>query len=188
MGNEHGNPRKNQSANHGDEVDTRPHGAHLIPNHEEHVAGTDSPQHEPTVERFGDEDISDDQQLSQLTIAQYNQLIENHLHLAPFPITNDQLDVLSTMRERTPEMYDVLIETIRTNVETDSFERKNKFLIPARYATRGQILGLISVLAMLGVVVYAITDGAYWLAGVFGVIDIVALAAVFGANQKPQER
>lgn len=95
---------------------------------------------------------------------------------------------MATLREQTPEMYDLLLKAIETNVETDSFERKNKYLIPARYARFGQIIGFFAVLAMLGIVVYAINKDAYWLAGLFGTIDVVAIAAVFGSNQKPQER
>lgn len=178
---------KTQSTNPGHEVNPGSDRTELVSDHERFTTNPATSHTEPANNALSRDGIGNDERLSQLTIAQL-QLIENHQHLVPFPLTRDQVEVMATLREQTPEMYDLLLKAIETNVETDSFERKNKYLIPARYARFGQIIGFFAVLAMLGIVVYAINKDAYWLAGLFGTIDVVAIAAVFGSNQKPQER
>lgn len=112
-------------------------------------------------------------------------LQEIHLHA---PMREHDLEILSRMRTELPEFYEQHIENMRAARELEDFETRSRYEVPAKYARRGQMLGLAATLATLGVVVLAILNKTAWVAAVLGTIDLIAIAAVFGSNQKPNER
>lgn len=165
----------------GDGVDSGPSGGLVIPADAGDDAAAAEKVSEPGASRGGTEN-----QPGSDVSAQILALIqENHLHL---PLLTPDMGKLERMREATPEFYQVYLEAVRNEIESAKVERTAPYLVPERYARRGQIFGLIATLVMMGVATYCVYLGSTVLAGVFGTIDLVALIAVFGANQKPQER
>ncbi|EEZ91240.1 hypothetical protein HMPREF0578_2321 [Mobiluncus mulieris 28-1] len=142
-----------------------------------------------TTPQVGESDSSRTSDTDSATaVAQILSIVqENHLQLH-LPLALPDVDKVAQLRERAPELYQEYIYGIRKSTDNDTYERRSKFSIPARYAACGQFLGFFAVIAVLGLSAYAMSMGAQWLAGILGVIDIAAVAAVFGANQKPKER
>lgn len=131
----------------------------------------------------GGEHESERQQIIQQTVNAVLQ--EIHLHV---PLRETDLDNLSDLRDQLPEIYEQYVENMRVSRELEEFQTHARYEIPAKYAHRGQAMGLAATVATLAVVAFAVWAQAYWIAGVLGVVDLVAIAAVFGSNQKPQER
>lgn len=123
------------------------------------------------------------QQIIQQTVNAVLQ--EIHLHV---PVKENDLEILSRMRAELPEFYEQHIKNMRAVRELEEFETHSRYEVPAKYAKRGQILGLIATVLTLGVVILAIVHDSPWVAAVLGTVDLVAIAAVFGSNQKPNER
>lgn len=98
------------------------------------------------------------------------------------------LNQIVALREKAPELYDAYVEIIKEEAQSNRLEQRQRYEIPEKYAKRGQRLGFASILIVAILVGFCVYEQAYWIAGVFGVIDFVAIAAVFGANQKPKER
>lgn len=136
---------------------------------------------EPGSEHEPDE--SERQQIIQQTVNAVLQ--EIHLHV---PVRETDLETLSKLRDQLPEIYEQHVENMRVSRELEEFQTHARYEIPAKYAHRGQAMGLAATVATLAVVAFAVWAQAYWIAGVLGVVDLVAIAAVFGSNQKPQER
>lgn len=131
----------------------------------------------------GGEHESERQQIIQQTVNAVLQ--EIHLHV---PVRETDLETLSKLRDQLPEIYEQHVENMRASRELEEFQTHARYEIPAKYAHRGQTMGLAATVATLAVVAFAVWAQAYWIAGVLGVVDLVAIAAVFGSNQKPQER
>ena len=131
----------------------------------------------------GSEHESERRQIIQQTVNAVLQ--EIHLHV---PLRETDLDNLSDLRDQLPEIYEQYVENMRVSRELEEFQTHARYEIPAKYAHRGQAMGLAATVATLAVVAFAVWAQAYWIAGVLGVVDLVAIAAVFGSNQKPQER
>lgn len=131
----------------------------------------------------GGEHESERRQFIQQTVNAVLQ--EIHLHV---PLRETDLETLSKLREQLPEIYEQHVENMRVSRELEEFQTHARYEIPAKYAHRGQAMGLAATVATLAVVAFAVWAQAYWIAGVLGVVDLVAIAAVFGSNQKPQER
>ncbi|MCI6584063.1 MAG: hypothetical protein MSC45_03195 [Mobiluncus sp.] len=110
---------------------------------------------------------------------------ENHLHL---PLLIPDPETLNTLRESAPELYQSYLKAIDAEIATSSTERLKRFEVPEFYARRGQILGFVICLAVLSLAGFAMFKDMEVLAGTIAAIDVIALAAVFGANQKPKER
>ncbi|WP_147279554.1 hypothetical protein [Mobiluncus mulieris] len=92
------------------------------------------------------------------------------------------------MRENLPEVYKIYLAAAKSDVKATEIERTAPFVVPDKYARRGQTYGLIATVLVLILVGYCVYAGSTILAGIFGTIDLIALVAVFGANQKPKER
>lgn len=101
--------------------------------------------------------------------------------------TSEQIEQLGKLRELTPELNTAFIEAFQKNSEASFLERTEPMRITDAYSKRGQFIGAFIVILTLCVVVYAIVEQAYWIAGVLGTFDLVALAAVFGSNSKPTD-
>lgn len=110
---------------------------------------------------------------------------ENHLHS---PLLVPDAQTLKALSEAAPELYQLYVKAIDAEIETSKTERLKRFTVPESYARRGQILGFLMCLAVLGLAGFAIYRDMTVLAGTLAGIDVIGLAAVFGANQKPKER
>lgn len=103
---------------------------------------------------------------------------ENHLQLN-LPLLLPDANELQKLRQVAPEVYSEYIYAIHASTDTDAFERRAAYEIPAQYARRGQRYGLVAVISVLVLAGGAIAAGSPILAGILGVVDLVALAAVF---------
>lgn len=113
---------------------------------------------------------------------------ENHLQLN-LPLLFPDPREVRELKQVAPELYGEYIHAIRTSTDTDAYERRARYDIPAEYARRGQRYGLTAVMAMLVLAGVAVLAGSPLLAGVLGVVDLVALAAVFQGvtNKEPKK-
>lgn len=113
-----------------------------------------------------------------LVLAQINQ--HQHIHL---PEQAPNADQLAELKAKTPEVYELWIETTRSRNEHELWASRRAIRQPYLLASLGQWLGLVAVLAVLALAGYAVLMGSPILAGVLGVVDIIGLAAVFNGNQ-----
>lgn len=163
----------------GDSVPVRPVGSPLLSDDAGDAAAPSHGQEKPTATASG----LDARKIA--SIEQTLALIENHLHL---PMIFPETEKLREMRENLPEVYQIYLDAAKSDVKSTEIERTAPYLVPDRYARRGQTYGLIATVLVLILVGYCVYAGSTILAGIFGTIDLIALVAVFGANQKPKER
>lgn len=125
----------------------------------------------------GGREGTDPQLVERLTanvLAQINS--EHHLHL---PLALPDAAELSNLRERDPEAHAVWLRLVEKRAEHDMWMERAPYELPAAVAKRGQMLGLIAVIAVLMLAAYCAYLGHRWLAGILTGIDIIGLAAVF---------
>ena len=91
---------------------------------------------------------------------------------------------LADLRSDAPEIYALYVKAVDTQIKDESYTRRAPFEIPDRFTRRGQYLGFVSVLASLGVVVYAIYTNNPLIAAIIGALNLVTLAAVFVAPDR----
>lgn len=144
----------------------------LVPAHDASASHTKEKNSEPGTDRTS---IADSEDINAKILALIQ---ENHLQFN-LPLLLPDTRELQRLQETAPELYREYIHAIRTSTDTDSFERRARYELPAEYTKRGQRYGLSAVLAVLVLAGYAIYAGSSILAGVLGVVDLVALAAVF---------
>lgn len=131
-----------------------------------------------------DSDSGTDPEVEQVAQQVVAFIQENHLH-TPVPIPDTQ--ALAVMRDEVPEVYGVYVKALERAVEDESFTVRAPFTVPAKFAARAQRYSLVLVLASLAVVVYALYAGNSWAVGLFGAIDLVGLAAMFGLGGSARE-
>lgn len=169
----------------GNDLNLRPNREEITPTNAKHP--TKTPQTNPNTNPAQNNSTTTSY-LSKTDVYSQTFHIEQNLHTRLLPVTQEQVECFSNLKNQTPEIYQALIDTLKIEAETDAFERRSRFTVPADYARRGQHIGAIIVTATLGIICYAMHLNITWIAALFGVIDLVALAASFGANQKPKER
>lgn len=180
------NEQEDKIHSHGDSVSVRPDGSAFVSADDAAVQETVAEDTDANAQGDDASIATPDTKLANLTVAQYTQLDQ-------FMLTNNALDVptsqqieqLGKLRELTPELYTAFIEAFQKNSEASFLERTEPMRIADAYSKRGQFIGAFIVILTLCVVVYAIVEQAYWMAGVLGTFDLVALAAVFGSKSKP---
>lgn len=91
---------------------------------------------------------------------------------------------MADMRERAPEAYDLWIDMSRSRNEHELWASRKSIRQPYLLASLGQWLGLIAVLAVLGLAAYALHLGSPIVATILGVVDVIGLAAVFNGNNR----
>lgn len=111
-------------------------------------------------------------------------LQENHLHL---PLLTPDHDRMVQMRRDTPELYAAYVEAITSQVRADEETRILPYTGPLRTIFRGQVLGLLSVVAVLVFAGYLAYLDHPWTAGMVAGFDIVALAAVFASGDNGKD-
>lgn len=112
-------------------------------------------------------------------------LQENHLHL---PLFTPDIEVMAKMKKETPELYDAYVKAIRSQTRADEVARTSPYTEPGRVALRGQVSGLIAVIAVLILAGYLAYLGHPVAGSIIAGIDVVALAAVFaGGRQGPSD-
>ncbi|QQU24942.1 hypothetical protein [Corynebacterium ulcerans] len=114
-------------------------------------------------------------------------LQENHLHL---PLLTPDLDEMTRMRKDTPELYQAYVKAINAQIDADHKARTLPYVEPGTIAKRGQIFGLIAVVAVLVFCAYLAFLGHVISASIIAAFDLVALASVFasGKDEKQGER
>lgn len=106
-------------------------------------------------------------------------LQENHLHL---PLLSPDHERMVRMRADTPELYEVYVQAIASQLHADEVARTLPYIAPPRAVFRGQVLGLIAVVAVLFFAGYLAYVNHPWTAGLVAGVDIAALASVFVAR------
>lgn len=174
------------SAN-GDSVNIRRDREKLIHEHDKSISEATADNSNADTPKNIEDVTSDETKLANLTVAQYNQLNQFLLSSRSdldIP-SRDQIADLALLREQVPEIYHAFIDAFNRNSEADYLERTEPMKIAREYSRRGQYIGLVAVLLTLGIVAFAIVSKTYWIAGILGTLDLVALAAVFGASNSP---
>ena len=172
----------------GSEVSVRPDGSQELSSDETTAPGGAAQNPEPVAARLGehsheceDQGVSEPGTAQQLTQQVLALIQENHLHA---PIVLPDPKELAHLREGAPEIYDLYVKAVATQINDESDTRRAPFEIPDRFTRRGQYLGFVSVLVSLGVVAYAIHMGQTLIAGIIVALNLVALAAVFVAPDR----
>lgn len=172
----------------GSEVSVRPDGSQELSSDETTAPGGAAQNPEPVAARLGEhshecenQGVSEPRTAQQLTQQVLALIQENHLH-APIVLPNPK--ELAHLRDDAPEIYDLYVKAVATQIKDESYTRRAPFEIPDRFTRRGQYLGFLSVLASLGIVAYAIHTGHTLIAGIIGALNLVALAAVFVAPDR----
>lgn len=93
-------------------------------------------------------------------------------------------EVAEQLRERAPEVYDAWLKTTKSSIDTDNYVRRQTVDNSYKMASRGQFLGIISVVAVLLLAGWCAYLDKPWLAGFLVAIDVVALAAVFAPSKE----
>lgn len=172
----------------GSEVSARSNGNQELSSDETTAPGGAAQNPEPVAARLGehsheceDQRVSEAGTAQQLTQQVLALIQESHLHA---PIVLPDPKELAHLRNDAPEIYDLYVKAVDTQIKDESYTRRAPFEIPDRFTRRGQYLGFVSVLASLGVVVYAIYMNHPLIAGIIGALNLVALAAVFVAPDR----
>lgn len=103
-------------------------------------------------------------------------LQENHLHL---PLLTPDLDEMERMKRETSELYDAYVDAIRSQIKSDEIARTAPYIEPAKAVNRGQLFGLIAVIAVLIFCGFLAFLGHTISASIIAGLDLVALAGVF---------
>ncbi|WP_426707584.1 hypothetical protein ACEN2D_02395 [Corynebacterium auriscanis] len=103
-------------------------------------------------------------------------LQENHLHL---PLLTPDLNEMVRMKRDTPELYETYVLALRSQIKSDEIARTTPYTEPAKAVNRGQLFGLIAVVAVLAFCAYLAFLGYSLSAGIIAALDLVALASVF---------
>ncbi|MCG7232031.1 hypothetical protein [Corynebacterium propinquum] len=107
-------------------------------------------------------------------------LQENHLHL---PIVAPDQEQLANIKENSPELYEIYLDSIRKAVDADYIQRTYPYTEPIKTVQSGRRYGLAAVLSVLAVATIALVLGHPGFATAIIAIDVVALAAVFSSGR-----
>lgn len=139
----------------------------------------DAPTSTEDVSKLGlPPDISSDElRNNPVLLAQVTAYLqENHLHL---PLLTPDLDEMVRMKRETPELYETYVSALRSQIKSDEIARTAPYTEPAKVVNRGQLFGLIAVVAVLIFCGYLASLGHSVSAGIIAALDLVALASVF---------
>lgn len=169
----------------GSEVSVRPDGSQELSSDAPAATGDTAQNPGPVAARLGehsheseDRGVAEEEAAQQIGQQVLAFIQENHLHA---PIVLPDPKELADLRSDAPEIYALYMKAVDTQIKDESYTRRAPFEIPDRFTRRGQYLGFVSVLASLGVVVYAIYTNNPLIAGIIGALNLVALATVFVA-------
>lgn len=110
------------------------------------------------------------------------QIIRQEVQTFPDP------DTAAELRSKAPEVYEAWLETTRETIETDNYVRRAAVDNPREIASRGQLLGFISVLALFVLAGWAAYLDLPWLAAFLGGINVVGLATAFLRNRSSENK
>lgn len=95
---------------------------------------------------------------------------------------------MAELKANDPEVYRLWVTALRKRINHDMWMEKAPIRVPFTTALIGQALGLVAVLAVLGIAAYALYLDHGWIAAFLGALDIIGLAAVFNGNSGGRHR
>ena len=91
------------------------------------------------------------------------------------------------MKRETPELYDVHVTAIQSQIKADEVARTAPYTEPAKAVGRGQLFGLLMVVATLVFCGYLAYLGHPISATVIAAINLVGLSGVFAGNNNDKK-
>ena len=136
----------------GSEVSARSNGNQELSSDETTAPGGAAQNPEPVAARLGehsheceDQRVSEAGTAQQLTQQVLALIQENHLHA---PIVLPDPKELAHLRNDAPEIYDLYVKAVDTQIKDESYTRRAPFEIPDRFTRRGQYLGVFNCLCI----------------------------------------